>query len=334
MGMVFRAFADMFAVEPPLPGSSLEPSKGASQCSYELLRAFSKYTRSRQLRFTLAAGTLLGAMRNSPPGLLQWEHDVDVYMLASEAAQLIHRLREDCPSTRWRWRSRWCATLQLRGLVDRAGQPCCGFGYKLFHRRSDACELDVLVLAAAEAPFMHGETILWPPWGIFLARAYNKLMAVSLSMADALLTRDGGTLQGGAAGASGRFYVIPEDVYRKSLMADETRWCDEKEADNDDRNGGESSSRRVWCGGPPLSFFHAEYFAPGDLFPLHMAPFYDLQLPVPHRPWALLNRTYGHECAYIARINEHSDAVADLRRPQHSHLLKPAPVKHLPWWRA
>ena len=162
------------------------------------------------LQYTLGAGTLLGAMRNAPPGLLQWEHDVDVYVLARQASLLLRKLqagypppalprsalpcratphtwsalrRTGAPSPHTRrgaacrpllslarglrcaptpahrlrrarqadcslagWRSRYCATLRLEGLVDREGRPCCGFGFKLFHRRSRACELDVLVL--------------------------------------------------------------------------------------------------------------------------------------------------------------------------------------------
>ena len=145
----------------PLP-STLEPTPGASQCGYELLRAFNGYARARHLQFTLAAGTLLGAMRNEPPGLLQWEHDIDVYMLARDASRLLSSLRKDC--TRSRWRSRWCGTLHYRGLVDQDGGACCGFGFKLFHRRTAVCELDVLVLAAADAPYMHGETRIWPLW--------------------------------------------------------------------------------------------------------------------------------------------------------------------------
>ena len=78
--------------------SVLEPTPGASQCGYELLRSFARYTEVRLpgFRYTLAAGTLLGAMRNSPPGLLQWEHDVDVYVPASDAARLREALRHDC----------------------------------------------------------------------------------------------------------------------------------------------------------------------------------------------------------------------------------------------
>ena len=163
---------------PALP-PTLEPSPGTSQCNYELLRAFAGYARSRRLPYTLGAGTLLGAMRNSPPGLLQWEHDVDVYMLARHAFELVRRLRDDCAPSRLLKRSRWCRTLDFRGLVDGGGKRCCGFGLKIFHRRSAACELDILVLSAAGGPWMHGETPWWPFWGPLLSPAYASLVAAA-----------------------------------------------------------------------------------------------------------------------------------------------------------
>jgi hypothetical protein len=116
--------------------------------------------------------------------------------------------------------------------------------------------------------------------------------------------------------------VIPEDVHHKSLMANTSRWC---------RPPGEEW---VWCGGPPLSYFHAEYFAPGELFPTVVQEWYGMAVRVPRRPWALLNRTYGRDCAYIARLNEHSDATVDMRRDEHAFLLTPARVRKLPAWRA
>ena len=64
----------------------LEPTRGVAQCNYELLRAFNGWMDHNSLRYTLGAGTLLGAMRNEPPGLLQWEHDVDAYVPARAAA--------------------------------------------------------------------------------------------------------------------------------------------------------------------------------------------------------------------------------------------------------
>ena len=311
------------ALAPRPPSGALEPGASVAQCNYELLRAFSKYASRRRFRFALASGTLLGAMRNEPPGLLQWEHDVDVYMPARDAAQLAQRLHAECGDARKSraWRSRWCTTLHLKdALADSTGKPCCGFGFKIFHRRRDACELDVLVLSAARAPFMHGETWLWPAWAPLLSTPYNAALAAFLRLARHL-----GIVEGDADGGDGVYYVIPEDVPHKALMSDVgSRWC---------ATYGSEDWR--WCGGPPVSYFHAEYFAPGDLFPLGKSrSFHGLQLPVPRRPWALLNRTYGSDSAYIARLNEHSDAMADLRLPEYARLRTPARVKQLPWWRS
>jgi len=73
---------------------TLEPVEGVAQCNYELIRAFSAWVEAENsvggpdqppLVYTLGAGSLLGAMRSDPPGLLQWEHDVDIYAPAFEA---------------------------------------------------------------------------------------------------------------------------------------------------------------------------------------------------------------------------------------------------------
>ena len=65
----------------------------------------------------------------------------------------------------------------------------------------------------------------------------------------------------------------------------------------------------AWCGGPHLSFFQAEFFAHGELFPLRRRAFYDLRLPVPAEPWALLNRTYGADCAVESTARAPSSAT-------------------------
>ena len=156
---------------------------------------------------------------------------------------------------------------------------------------------------------MHGETPLWPVWAPPLAPLWRWLAASWLR---------------------GRYYVIVDDVYRKRLMADDGRWCDAART----LGGGAAAAVRAetdgewaWCGGPHLSFFQDEYFAHGELFPLRRRAFYDLRLPVPHDPWALLNRTYGADCAVVARMNEHDDAEADLRRPEFRYLTRPARVR-------
>ena len=305
---------------PPLP-PDLQPSRGVAQCNYELLRAFGGWMDERRLRYTLGAGSLLGAARSTPPGLLQWEHDVDVYVPARDASLLLRGLRADC-STSTVWRSHFCSTLLPLGLVDRKGEPCCGFGFKLYHRRRRACELDVLVLGATTAPYQHGETAWWPPactwwsgpvhaaWSAFLARPSSR--------------------------RARRYFVIPEDVVDKLSMASDghARWCDRRtgqRASSTRALGGRSSSRAwadewVWCGAP-LSYFQDEYFEEAELFPARRIRMYDLSVPVPREPWALLNRTYGRACAHVAHLNEHGGVEADLRLRQFARLRRPARVR-------
>ncbi len=294
---------------PPALPEDLEPAPGVSQCNYELLRAFAGWVDEHPpLRYSLAAGTLLGAVRNQPPGLLQWEHDVDVYMPARDASALDRMLRAECRGdTPDAWRSDWCITLQHRGLVDRAGAPCCGFGFKLFHRQSDVCDLDVLVLAASTAPYAHGETRTWPVWGpawapvwLGAASAWLSLTAGTSAAADT-----NGTYQG--------YWVIPEDIDDKCLMGSKRRWC-------------AASGEWAWCGGPPLSFFQDEYFAPGELYPTSSQRVYDASLRIPAEPWALLERAYGSEVRHVARVDEHGGARVDLRDAANARFKAPAKV--------
>ena len=74
-----------------MPAGLGKGRRGVAQCNYELLRAFGGWMDASNHRFTLGAGTLLGAMRNEPPGLLQWEHDVDVYVPARDASLLLQK---------------------------------------------------------------------------------------------------------------------------------------------------------------------------------------------------------------------------------------------------
>ena len=61
----------------------LEPTAGAAQCNYELLKSLTRVAAG--LDWTLGAGTLLGALRSEPAGLLPWEHDVDARIPARDA---------------------------------------------------------------------------------------------------------------------------------------------------------------------------------------------------------------------------------------------------------
>ena len=119
-----------------LAAADLEPAPGAAQCNYELLKSFAAFAGTT--RWTLGAGTLLGALRTTPPGLLRWEHDVDVYAPARDASDLVFKLATRCPVGR---REPDCGALEFRGFVDKTRwTPCCGFGYKVFHGAAKGCE--------------------------------------------------------------------------------------------------------------------------------------------------------------------------------------------------
>lgn len=246
-------------------------SVSTAQCNYDVLQEFASLAHG--LQWTLGAGTLLGALRTDPPGLLPWELDVDVYVTAQDAFRLLERLLGENTKL-----------IEYRGFVDIKGRPCCGFGFKLFHKHTDACQLDVLVLATANyAPWVHGETRFWPPWGIPVAHVYDRLYS------------------------TGDFLVIPEDV-DKRLLGDKKKW----------RDG-------TWLG-PSISYFHKEYFRKDEFEPVRTMMLYDFEVNIPNDPWASLNRTYGPECSYMARIDTRGGREFDLRDPRHAHLKRPAVI--------
>jgi len=74
----------------------------------------------------------------------------------------------------------------------------------------------------------------------------------------------------------------------------------------------------------PLSFFQSEYMYLSEFFPRRWIRMYDLDVPIPYEPWAVLNRTYGLDCAYVARMNEHGGVMADLRSQENTRLTRPA----------
>ena len=276
------------------PAQDLEPRAGAAQCNYELLKSFARAADG--LRWTAGAGTLLGVLRSEPPGLLPWEHDVDVYVPARDAVELARRLADRC--SRNKRDVAFCGALAWRGFVDGDGAACCGFGYKAFHAASRACELDVLVLAAsASAPWTHGARAggwtAWPP----LPRLVAALRAARAR-----------------GGPPWDHLVIPEDVDRGNLLAGD-RWDD-------------ASAVPEWrFRGPEISFFQDEYFRPGEFEPRRTVRAYDVDVFVPRDPWASLNRTYGPACAYTARVDDHGGVYVDLRLPEHSHLKRPADIE-------
>mgnify|MGYP006949189021 FL=1 len=152
----------------------------------------------------------------------------------------------------------------------------------------------MLVLAPSHSRWLYGDTWLWPPGAAWVAPA----VAWAASR----------------FGSDAAYFVIPEDVSNKTLMAQRSRWCV--------RGAGEWE----WCGGPPVSFFSDEYFAAGELFPLGTVRIYDFEASVAREPWGLLNRTYGRRCGYVARLDEHGGIAAALRAEANRHLSEAAPV--------
>jgi hypothetical protein len=145
-------WAYVLGTSPPVLPPVLEPMAGTNQCNYELLRAFAVWMHEQDasghgLRYTIGAGTLLGAMRTlhftQRAGLLPWESDVDIYMPAADAFALVERLQRLCtPESRLGGgrRPAVCDTVEFRGFIDASGGPCCGFGFKLYHRTRRECK--------------------------------------------------------------------------------------------------------------------------------------------------------------------------------------------------
>ena len=177
------------------------------------------------------------------------------------------------------------------------------FAAQVFHATSDACELDVLVLARSDyAPWAHGELWKWgdpTPW--------PPMTATLAALKDAVAAWD-------SRKERPSFLVIPEDVTWANLLFDPARWNRTKKGD------------WTWPEAH-VSYFQDEYFLDSEFEPFSNLRLYDdFDVNIPNDPWASLNRTYGPTCSYMARVDEHGGVLADLRKPEHAKLREPAPV--------
>eukprot|EP00039_Didymoeca_costata_P033304 m.41752 g.41752 ORF g.41752 m.41752 type:complete len:355 (-) comp9807_c0_seq1:173-1237(-) len=120
------------------------------QCNIETVVAFAQAANSVPgLRYSANGGTLIGAFRNNPPGVMRWDHDSDMVMPAEDAFRFYKLFQEN---ESWAW------PLKLLPLED-----CCYFGMRLIHTdyypngyenaifddHPTACFLDVFVLTYA-----------------------------------------------------------------------------------------------------------------------------------------------------------------------------------------
>lgn len=188
------------------------------------------------------------------------------------------------------------------------------------------------VLSLSDTPLMHGETPLWPFWAPLLAVPYQQLARLW--------------------SGSGRYWVIPEDVSHKTLMRNDSLWCERsspREQWSPPPPPPHSSPARAaiaavetrrrrspgeweWCGGPPLSYFHAEYFHESELFPSVPLCMHGLLLQRPLMPWRLLWRAYGSQCDHVARFNPYpqrwGSVHLDLKHPNNTRFKRPATRLH------
>ena len=119
------------------------------QCNHDTLLSFVEFVERHtpSAVYMLGAGTLLGAMRTDPHGLLPWDDDTDVYMPSSDARRVVGVLG----STKGR----------LYVFAHR------GFGVKLRLQGAGGCDLDIKVLAVADSPFRlfkYRWTDYWHEW--------------------------------------------------------------------------------------------------------------------------------------------------------------------------
>ena len=59
----------------------------------EILKAFAKYMNLKDVKYSLAAGTMLGAVRHQ--GFIPWDDDIDIFMVRQEYDKLIDCLRKE-----------------------------------------------------------------------------------------------------------------------------------------------------------------------------------------------------------------------------------------------
>lgn len=112
---------------------------------YELLRDFTKYmTQYPHLRWSLGFGSLLGAMRQVPPGFIPQDDDLDLYMPARDLAELHDAMKRDASDN-----------VTRMGILKNAYEnSCCSFGWRLMHRDDDCAYMDFFALVSHDRKWL------------------------------------------------------------------------------------------------------------------------------------------------------------------------------------
>jgi len=108
------------------------------QHRYELLRDTVSYLAGHsQIRWSMATGLLLGAMRQTPPGFIQHDDDIDLWLPGKDLFAFQAQFVKD------------------GGQHGKAKMVsgCCGFGWRIEHVDDECSYLDLFALSLADKPF-------------------------------------------------------------------------------------------------------------------------------------------------------------------------------------
>jgi len=244
-----------------------------AQKRYEVLRDFVGYmAKHPELRWSLSAGSLLGAMRQKPPGFIQVDNDIDVIMPAKDLFQLHDILFAPVYAE--------LSTLGITGdysLLDADVGPatkavrtdaCCGFGWRFVHRQDECAYMDIMALSLQKRPF-----------GMTHYRSYEQLWAVP--------QQHGGGQRKHRSG----------DTTLDAMMMKREHW-QTKEG---------SGKELVWTG-KQKSMIQRAFLTTSEFLPLKQMQMYGLTVNIPHYPWRYLTRLYGADCdTHDAFDRDHSD---------------------------
>jgi len=262
------------------------------QRRYELLRDFIHYMAHRdenhaaELRWSLAFGSLLGAMRQDPPGFIQKDDDLDIYMPARDLAKFHEAMDRDMKS----------GVSALGVLTNPISEPCCSFGLRLVHRDEKCAYMDFFAVTwenvkgipryapmQIEAP-VHDHQQAW-----HLRRG----QANDVGSQRAWLIP--GIPIAGAKSNCPQALMAKEGQFKEELFPGEWSWA--------------GAPNCLWNGQETSKGF---YMLDHEFLPLQHMQMYNLSVKIPKQPWQILNRFYGSDA------NDHDNHGHDFRKePQY-----------------
>lgn len=110
------------------------------QKRYELLRDFTRFmAQHADLRWSLGFGSLLGAMRQDPPGFIQLDDDLDLYMPARDLLHLQDLMLQPGGNS--------THDTSFGVMKPELLSACCSFGWRVYHRNDKCAYMDFFALA-------------------------------------------------------------------------------------------------------------------------------------------------------------------------------------------